>query len=128
MAGMDDLKLLSAHVYSKMRGKGMDDKEVEAVAATTMNKAMQIGSLAEAVQTSNPTPDMMDIMQGNIKGREQREFNRVIQKSSMLLRGAKDITGGATEVAPKRTRVPGFAKTLSTKNFSFHKLSPSGGM
>lgn len=129
MAGIDDLRLLAANVYSKVRKSGVDDNDVEAIVATTMNKATMLGSLAEAIQSSNPTPDVMDIIQGNLQGREQREYNRVIQKSSMLLRGVSDVTKGATEILPKRAKVAGLAKTYSTKNFSFHKpVSPASGM
>lgn len=133
MAGKDDIRLLSSYVYSKARTGGVEEDEVHAIAATVMNRATALGSLPEAIQTMNPTPDVMDIMQGNIKSREQKEYKRTIQLTSKFLRGSTDVTGGAIELAPKRTKMDkslGLQKTHATKNYNFYRGTrpPAGGM
>ena len=129
MAGKDDLKLLASHVYSLLKPHGVDEDEAEAVAAVTMNKAIGTGSLIEAIQ-ADATPDLMEVMQNGVKEKDQRKFNRVVQKASIMLRGIYDITKGATEYYPKKMKVgksSGLSKTHSTKNYSFYRPgSPKG--
>jgi hypothetical protein len=131
MAGKDDIRLLSSYVYSKVKGLADNEEDVHAVGAVVMNRATQLGSLAEAIQTMSPTPDMIEVMQGNIAGRGEREYKRVIQLTSKLLRGYSDPTGGAIELAPKRTKMDkslGLVKTHATKHHNFYRPSTSGGL
>lgn len=131
MAGKDDIRMLSAYVYSKTKGMKDTEDDVHAIAAVVMNRATNLGSLQEAIATMNPTPDMMEIMQGNIKGREAREYKRTIQLTSKFLRGHDDPTGGAIDLAPKRSKVDkslGLTKSYSTKNHTFFRQSPEGGV
>lgn len=127
MAGADDIKILSSFVYSKLKGN-FDKADIEPVAATVMNRATQVGSLAEAVQSMNPTPEIMDIIQGNLKGKQEKEYKRTIQLSSKLLRGSSDPTNGATEIFPRHARINkslGLIRTHGTKKFSFYRQAAS---
>ncbi len=123
MAGKEDLKLLASHVYTLLKDKGVDVDDAEGIAAVTMNRAIATGSLPEVIQTE-ATPELMEIMQNGVKEKDQRKFNRVVQKASIMLRGVSDITQGATEYTPKKTKVrkaSGLEKTHSTKNFAFYR-------
>ena len=130
MAGKDDLKLLSSFIYSKVRGK-YTPEDAQAIGAVTMNRATQTGNLEEAIQSLGTGPELMEIIQGNLKGREEREYKRTIQQTSLLLKGSQDPTGGATDFLPRRSKIDknlGLIKTHATKNHNFYKrsLSPSG--
>ena len=130
MAGRDDLKLLSSFIYSKIRGK-YDPEDAKAIGAVTMNRATQTGSLEEAIQSLGAGPELLDIIQGNVKGKEAKEYKHTIQQSSLLLKGSNDPTGGATDFMPRRSKIDktlGLAKTHGTKNYNFYKrsLNPSG--
>lgn len=131
MAGKDDIRMLSAYVYSKVKGMKDNEDDVQAVGSVVMNRATNLGSLQEAIGTMNPTPDMMEIMQGNIKGKGEKEYKRVIQLTSKLLRGQYDPTGGTIDLAPKRSKVDkslGLTKSYSTKNHTFFRQSSEGGV
>lgn len=126
MAGKDDIRLLSSFVYTKVKGlKNLDD-EVPAVGSVVMNRAISLGSLQEAVQSMNPTPELMEVMQGVVRGKGEKEYKKVIQLSSKLLRGASDPTGGAVELAPRHSRMDktlNLVKTYATKNNNFYRPS-----
>lgn len=128
MAGKDDLRLLSSFIYTKVKGKKPMDEEATAIGHVAMNRATALGSLPEAINTMNPTPDMIEIMQGNIQGRDEREYKRVIQMTSKLLRGSSDPTGGAVDFAPRNARMNrnGLIKTHGTKHHNFYRPAPSG--
>lgn len=129
MAGKDDLKLLSAYIYTKVKGLKDPEDDIHAIGAVVMNRATSLGSLPEAIQTMSPTPDLINVIQGQISGRGEKEYKRVIQLTSKMLRGSADPTGGAVELAPKRSKVDpslGLVKTHATKHHNFYK--PSGGM
>lgn len=131
MAGKDDLRLLSSYVYTKVKGLPNIEEESQAIGSVAMNRATSLGSMTEAIGTLQPPPDLMEVMQGNIKGRGEREYKRVIQMTSKLLRGSSDPTGGAIEFSPKRTRLDktlGLVKSHSTKNHHFYRESVAGGM
>jgi hypothetical protein len=130
MAGKDDIRLLASYVYSKTKGMKPHEAEVHAVGAVVMNRATSLGSLPEAVMSMNPTPDMMEVMQGNIKGKQSKEYKRVIQLTSKLLRGQNDPTSGAIELLPKKSKNtnPGLIKSHATANHTFFRESKAGGM
>jgi len=130
MAGKDDLRLLASHVYSLLQDKDLEDNEAEALAAVTMNRAISTGSLVEAVKEKE-TPMLVEAMSGQIRKQDLGKFNKIVQRASMMLKGADDITKGATEFYPKRAKVDkrGIVKTYSTKNFTFCRpKAPKGRM
>lgn len=126
MAGKDDIRMLSAYVYSKVKDSGVDDEEVGAVGSVVMNRATSLGSLTEAIQSMSPSQDVINIMQGNVSGKEEREYKRVIQLTSKLLRGSMDPTSGAVDILPKRSKVDkslGLIKSHATKNYNYYRQS-----
>jgi hypothetical protein len=130
MAGKDDLKLLSSYIYTKVKGLKDFEDDVHGIGAVVMNRATSLGSLTEAVQSLAPTPDMMEVMTGNIKGRDLKDYRRVIQLTSKMLRGSQDPTGGAIHFAPKRSKGGslGLSKAHSTKHNNYFRESSSSGM
>lgn len=132
MAGKDDLRVLSAFIYTKVKGMDKLSDEAQAIGHVVMNRATALGSLSEAVQSMNPTPEMMEVMQGTIKGGGEKEYKKVVQMTSKMLRGSVDPTGGAVELLPKRRKIDkslNLVKTHATRGHNFYKDSqPSGGM
>jgi hypothetical protein len=135
VAGKDDLRLLSAFIHSKTKGIKSPDDDIHAIGAVVMNRAISLGSMMDAIQSMNPTPDVIETLSGNIPGRSKKEYKRVIQLTSKMLRGSVDPTGGAVEVQPRRAKIDkslGLIKTHATKNHNFYKpsnqLKPTGGM
>jgi hypothetical protein len=124
VAGKDDLRLLSAYIYTRVKGMPDAANEIHAIGSVVMNRATALGSLGEAIQSMNPTPDIMEVMQGTIKGRGEKEYKKVVQMTSKMLRGSVDPTGGAVELLPKRKKIDkslNLVKTHATRGHNFYK-------
>ncbi len=120
MAGKDDLKLLASHIYTKLKPTGINPEEAAALSAVTMNQAILTGSLTEAIQAA-ADQDLVNTLQTGVPEKEQGKFNKVIQQAALTLRGTDDVTKGAVEYYPKKTKVnkAQLVKTYATKNFKF---------
>lgn len=130
MAGKDDLRLLSAFIYSKVKGLSSPEDDIHAIGSVVMNRAIGLGSLTEAVQSMNPTPDVMETMMGKIPNRSKKEYKKVIQMTSKMLRGNVDPTGGALEVQPKRAKIDkslNLVKSHATRHHNFYKQATVKG-
>jgi hypothetical protein len=74
----------------------------------------------------------MEPMVGGLKKRDEKSYKRVVQLTSKMLRGSEDTTGGAIELAPRRSKIDkslNLVKSHATKNYNFYKpaLSTSKG-
>lgn len=124
MAGKEDLQVLSAYVASLIPNSGYDEEDIDGIASVAMNRAIQFGSLGEAVESLDPPIDFVRYMQGELKPTEAKSFKKSIQIASRLLRGNEDKSAGAFFYFPKGSNPAkelGLEKTHGSKNFNFYK-------
>lgn len=124
MAGIDDLRALSAYIATLIPNSGFSEDDIEGVAAVAMNRATQFGSLGEAIESLDPPVDFVRYMQNEIKDSEKKSYKKSIQIASRFIRGSEDKTNGAFFYFPKGktpSKELGLIKTYGTKNFSFFK-------
>lgn len=134
MAGKEDLQLLSSFVYSQAMGSKDIEKEVVGIGAVAMNRATQLGSLTEAIQSFEPGPEFQRVASGALSEQEMEDLKMVIQHTSRLLRGTEDPTGGALHYFPKKLKPApetGLKRTYASPRYNFYKqlpVPPAGGM
>lgn len=124
MAGKEDLQALSAYVASLVPNKDYDEEDIDGLGAVAMNRAIQFGSLGEAIESLDPPIDFVRYIKGELKDSESPSYKKSIQIASRLLRGNEDKTGGAFFFFPKGnspSKELGLEKTYGSKNFNFFR-------
>lgn len=124
MAGKEDLQALAAYVAALVPNKDYDEDDIDGLGAVAMNRAIQFGSLGEAIESLDPPVDFVRYMQGELKESESPSYKKSIQIASRLLRGNEDKTAGAFFFFPKGnspSKELGLEKTYGSKNFNFFR-------
>ncbi len=124
MAGKEDLQVLSVYVASLIPNAGYSEDDIDGIGAVAMNRAIQFGSLGEAIESLDPPIEFVKYMQGDLKQSEAKSYKKSIQIASRLLRGNEDKANGAFFYFPKGSNPSkelGLEKTNGSKNFNFYK-------